>query len=403
MPSNTNNAQPNAEAAPDMPPRDQIQRVPRRYKLLKKSQLYHGNLILDCLVPQALLDKCPSRDAREFTHMRYSAVTCDPDHFKDSHFTIRQLHYEPPRRTELLIGITMSNEDEELFSQTMYGVMKNILNLTRRRGSRVWREEAGKRVVVCIVGDGRSRIHPKTLDVLAAMGAYQEGLVKTRSNSKNVTAHIYEYTTPIPAAPSLKIEDGDQCFIPVQIVFCLKEKRQGKLNSHRWIFNAFAPILNPFVCVLLDVGTIPGPTSICQLWKAIDIDLDVGGACGEVIALDSMYGKSLVKHGDEFLWSMKYLFPRLLQKAGYSLLDVLRWGRRKNHLFTAYRYIPLQNNPKTGKGPLQKYFRHDTEHDGDGANTSAADERMLRREVVSKQGVYWTFRCIKSAYAISTT
>ncbi|KAJ2931796.1 hypothetical protein H1R20_g5294, partial [Candolleomyces eurysporus] len=37
---------------------------------------------------------------------------------------------------------------------------------------------------------------------------------------------------------------------------------------------------------------------------------------------------------------MKYLCPRLLQKAGYSLRDVLQ--------------IPLQNNPKTCKGPLQK-------------------------------------------------
>lgn len=39
-----------------------------------------------------------------------------------------------------------------------------------------------------------------------------------------------------------------------------------KLNSHRWAFNAFCPQLRPNVCVLLDVGTRPGGTSIYSLW-----------------------------------------------------------------------------------------------------------------------------------------
>ncbi|KAH9979506.1 chitin synthase-domain-containing protein [Lactifluus volemus] len=50
--------------------------------------------------------------------------------------------------------------------------------------------------------------------------------------------------------------------VPVQIMFFLTEKNQKKINSHYWFFNAFGPILEPNVCVLLDVGTQPGPTSI---------------------------------------------------------------------------------------------------------------------------------------------
>lgn len=53
------------------------QRQPRRYKTVKRVQLYHGNLVLDCQVPPKLLDQCPRRDEREFTHMRYTAATCD--------------------------------------------------------------------------------------------------------------------------------------------------------------------------------------------------------------------------------------------------------------------------------------------------------------------------------------
>lgn len=76
----------------------------------------------------------------------------------------------------------------------------------------------------------------------------------------------------------------------------MKEKNQKKINSHRWFFNAFAPLLQPNVCVLLDVGTRPGPTAIYRLWKAFDVvsaptilvnfphfqNSRVGGACGEI-------------------------------------------------------------------------------------------------------------------------
>ena len=80
----------------------------------------------------------------------------------------------------------------------------------------------------------------------------------------------------------------------MQIIFCLKEKNQKKINSHRWFFNAFGPILQPNVCVLLDVGTRPGPSSIYHLWKAFDINSNVGGACGEIVAFKGKYGETLL-------------------------------------------------------------------------------------------------------------
>jgi chitin synthase len=131
--------------------------------------------------------------------------------------------------------------------------------------------------------------------------AYQEAIVTNVVNGKPVSAHIYEYTTQsayyqhlfiscltsciVSVTPSNKIEGAEKGIVPVQIIFCLKEKNQKKINSHRWFFNAFGPILQPNVCVLLDVGTMPGPSSIYHLWKAFDINSNVGGACGEIVAL----------------------------------------------------------------------------------------------------------------------
>ena len=156
------------------------QRVPRRYKTIKKVELFHGNFVLDSAVPTKLLDMCPQRSEREYTHMRYSAATCDPNDFKDEGFTLRQVHYDPPRKTELFIVMTMYNEDEELFCRTMHGVMKNVAHLCKRDRSKTWGKEGWKKVVVCIVSDGRQKINSRTLSVIAAMGAYQDGVAKVR-------------------------------------------------------------------------------------------------------------------------------------------------------------------------------------------------------------------------------
>ncbi|RXW18195.1 hypothetical protein EST38_g7654 [Candolleomyces aberdarensis] len=377
------------------------QRVPRRYKTVKKVVLFHGNFVLDSKVPQKLLDMCPRRDDREFTHMRYSAATCDPNDFKDSGFTLRQVTYDPPRKTELFIVMTMYNEDEELFCRTMHGVMKNIVHLTKRDRSKTWGKEGWQKVVVCIVSDGRAKINSRTLSVIAAMGAYQEGVAKTKVGAKDVTAHIYEYTTQISVNPSLKIEGVEKGFVPVQIIFCLKEKNQKKINSHRWFFNAFGPILEPNVCILLDVGTMPGPTSIYHLWKAFDINSNVGGACGEIVALKGKYGQNLINPlvaAQNFEYKMSNILDKPLESV-FGYITVLPGA------FSAYRYIALQNDPKTGDGPLQKYFLGETMH-GAGAdiftaNMYLAEDRILCWELVSKRGGSWTLHYVKSAYAVT--
>ncbi|KAF8633773.1 hypothetical protein AX15_001279 [Amanita polypyramis BW_CC] len=376
------------------------QRVPRRYKTLKRVELFHGNFVLDNAVPTKLLDLCANRTDREFTHMRYSAATCDPNDFKDSGFTLRQVHYDPPRRTELFIVMTMYNEDEELFCRSMHGVMKNIAHLCKRERSKTWGKDGWKKVVVCIVSDGRQKINSRTLSVIATMGAYQENVAKNLVDNKPVTAHIFEYTTQISVTPSMRIEGPEKGIIPVQIIFCLKEKNQKKINSHRWFFNAFGPILQPNVCVLLDVGTMPGPTSIYHLWKAFDINSNVGGACGEIVALKGKYGLNLINPlvaAQNFEYKMSNILDKPLESV-FGYITVLPGA------FSAYRYIALQND-KNGIGPLQKYFLGEKMH-GAGAdiftaNMYLAEDRILCWELVSKRGGSWILHYVKSAYAVT--
>ena len=269
----------------------------RRWKTVKKVALFKGNLVLDCPVPRKFLKLLPVSNEREYTHMRYSAATCDPAEFVKERFTLRQQLFERPRTTELFIVVTMYNEDEVLFARTMAGVFKNISYLCKKSTSKMWGKDAWKRVVVCVVSDGRGKINPRTRSVLAGMGCYQEGIAKTKVNDKDVTAHIYEYTTQVGIelgkGDIVKLTPGGKDCVPVQMLFCLKENNQKKINSHRWFFQAFGPVLQPNICVLIDAGTKPGGTSIFELWKAFDVNQQCAGACGEIKAMLGPRGKLL--------------------------------------------------------------------------------------------------------------
>ncbi|KAF9431630.1 Chitin synthase, class 1 [Entomortierella beljakovae] len=370
----------------------------RRYKTTRKVKLTSGNLVLDCPVPSKFLQGCKYKEGEEFTHMRYTAATCDPNDFAAENYSLRPLILdETPRETELFIVLTMYNEDEVLFTRTMHGVMKNIRHLTTRDRSRMWGPDAWKKVVVCIVSDGRSKINPKTLNVLASMGVYQDGVAKNMVNDKPVTAHIYEYTTQITVDPEMGRSGAEKGYVPVQILFCLKEKNAKKLNSHRWFFNAFGQVLKPNVCVLIDVGTRPGSTSIYHLWKAFDLNSNVGGACGEICAMLGPGGRELISPlvaSQNFEYKMSNILDKPLESV-FGYISVLPGA------FSAYRYRALQNDP-SGVGPLEKYFLGEKHHGSDAniftANMYLAEDRILCFELVAKRNAAWVLQYVKSAY-----
>ncbi|KAL8859054.1 MAG: hypothetical protein Q9178_004535 [Gyalolechia marmorata] len=370
----------------------------RRWKTVKEVQLFNGNLVLDCPIPPRLLNQVPHAtppERDEFTHMRYSAATCDPSEFYDSRFTLRQRLFAKPRHTELFIVITMYNEDDFLFARTLIGVFKNIEHMCGRNSSKTWGKEAWKKIVVCVVSDGRAKINPRTRAVLAGLGVYQDGIAKQQVSGKDVTAHIYEYTTQMGLELKGKTVSLRKSATPVQMLFCLKEKNQKKINSHRWFFQAFGRVLDPNICVLLDAGTKPGKDSIYHLWKAFDLEPMCAGACGEIKVMLSA-GRKLINPlvaTQNFEYKMSNILDKPLESA-FGFISVLPGA------FSAYRYIALQND-KTGAGPLEKYFAGEKMHGANAgiftANMYLAEDRILCFELVSKRNCRWILQYVKSS------
>ncbi|KAL1962615.1 hypothetical protein VTN77DRAFT_9329 [Rasamsonia byssochlamydoides] len=362
----------------------------------KEVQLINGELVLECKIPTILHSFLPRRDEREFTHMRYTAVTCDPDDFVVRGYKLRQQLGTPMRETELFICVTMYNENEILFTRTMHGIMRNISHFCSRTKSRTWGKDGWQKIVVCIIADGRQKAHPRTLNALAAMGIYQEGIAKNMVNQKEVTAHVYEYTTQVSLDSDLKFKGAEKGIVPCQVIFCLKEKNQKKLNSHRWFFNAFGRALEPNVCILLDVGTKPAPTALYHLWKAFDQDSNVAGAAGEIIAGKGKNFMGLFNPlvaSQNFEYKMSNILDKPLESV-FGYITVLPGA------LSAYRYYALQND-STGHGPLSQYFKGETLQGKDAdvftANMYLAEDRILCWELVAKREERWVLKFVKSA------
>lgn len=146
------------------------------------------------------------------------------------------------------------------------------------------------------------------------------------------TLPFFRYTTQLSIDSNLTFKGAERGLVPMQIIFCLKEhvswslifvrrlpnspqisflrsyrtrRRSIRTGGSLWVFkpveaihelkadptlsffllqNAFSPILQPNVCVLLDVGTRPENKSIYYLWKAFDLNSNCAGCCGEIVA-----------------------------------------------------------------------------------------------------------------------
>lgn len=373
---------------------------PQRRKI--EVGLLNGNLILDCPVPDKILSKYQSKaldDSREFKFMRYQAATCDPKDFIIDNFSLRQRYYKRPREIEILIVVTIYNENDVLLARTLKGIFDNIKHLERRNRSQTWGKDSWKKVVVCIVADGRSKINESAQALLAGLGVYQEGFARNAVNDKKVVSHIYEYSSMIGISSiekdHVKLTTGS---VPVQLLFCLKEENKKKINSHRWALQAFAEVLNPNVVVLLDAGTQPSKDSIYHLWKEFDKNPQVAGTCGEIKAMLGKNFKKLLNPlvaAQNFEYKMSNILDKPMESA-FGFISVLPGA------FSAYRYAALLNQPN-GNGPLAKYFEGETLHDrGAGifkSNMYLAEDRILCFELVAKQNCSWILNYCRSASA----
>jgi len=310
------------------------------------------------------------------------------------------------RHTELLIAVTYYNEDKVLTARTLHGVMQNVKEIVNLKKSEFWNKggPAWQKIVVCLVFDGIDPCDKGTLDILATIGVYQDGVMKKDIDGKETVAHIFEYTTQLSVTPSQQLcrpqeDGGNTTFPPVQMLFCLKQKNAKKINSHRWLFTAFGRILNPEVCILLDAGTKPQPRSLLALWEAFYNDKNLGGACGEITAMLGKNGRNLLNPlvaAQNFEYKISNILDKPLESS-FGYVSVLPGA------FSAYRFRAIMGRP------LEQYFHGDhtlsKKYGKKGIegmnifkkNMFLAEDRILCFELVAKAGSKWHLTYVKAS------
>lgn len=88
-------------------PKTQDKNNELRRKVTRRLQLTNNNLVIDCPIPDRLLGALTFSDNDEYSQLRYTAATCEPDEFEAKGFTLRPKIYN--RETELFIVMTMYN------------------------------------------------------------------------------------------------------------------------------------------------------------------------------------------------------------------------------------------------------------------------------------------------------
>ncbi|KAJ2931569.1 hypothetical protein H1R20_g5411, partial [Candolleomyces eurysporus] len=390
----------------------------RRRQTIKRGvtravKLTHGNFIAEYQVPtpvfSAIEPQYKSGNTTEFSHMRYTAATCDPDDFTEQNgWSLRQKMYN--RETELLIAVTSYNEDKILYARTLHGVMLNIRDIAKTRQSKYWKKHAEEgrpawqKITVALIVDGLEAMDKSVLDILATIGVYQDGIMKKDVDGKETVAHIFEYTTQLSVDPTPELvlpqPNDPNNLIPVQIIFVLKAKNQKKINSHRWLFNGIGSHLNPEICVLIDAGTKPGHKSIFYLWDAFYNDPNLGGCCGEIHAMIKGGRKLLnpLVAAQNFEYKMSNILDKPLESS-FGYVSVLPGA------FSAYRYRAILGRP------LEQYFHGDhslADRLGPKGihgmsiftkNMFLAEDRILCFELVAKKGDRWTLTYVKPSKA----
>ncbi|KLU90669.1 hypothetical protein MAPG_10521 [Magnaporthiopsis poae ATCC 64411] len=385
----------------------------KRYATRKVKLVQGSVLSINYNVPSAIRNAVQPkyRDLEgtneEFVKIRYTAATCDPDEFTlKNGYDLRPWMYS--RHTELLIAITYYNEDKMLTSRTLHSVMQNIRDIVNLKKSTLWHRggPAWQKIVVVLLFDGVDNVDHGVLDVLATMGVYQHGVTERVVDGHETQAHVFEYTTQLSVTPDSRlvkpVTEDSTTLPPIQVILCMKTKRAGKINSHRWLYNAFGRILNPEVIVTVDTGTRLCRYALLEMWAAFYNDKDLGAACGEIRCHTGKFRSRAglvnpIVASQNFEYVVAFQLERSFE-AAIGWLTVLPGA------FSAYRFRAIVGYP------LDRYFHGDpslariwrkggARATAFGANRFLAEDRVVAYELLAGKGKKWHSDFINSARA----
>ena len=294
------------------------------------------------------------------------------------------------RGIEFLICVTMYNEGESEFTNTLRGIMANMKEFHSHGITQ-------DRVACIIIVDGTDAFMKTFNNEKLNNGAFQQFFDPEQIKQRFNVTDISEITKQLIGS-----EEIAHCFQQIyqykgaslNLIFCIKQKNMRKLNTHLWFFCGFCKMIEPRFVMLLDVGTKPHDTALWMLYEAMDRDENLAGCCGEIVPMNPPLFNWVVP-AQVVEYKYAHIFDKALESVcGY--ISVLPGA------FSAYRWDQLLGNEQDGSPLWNDYFRsmtHPHEMDAYYSNIYLAEDRVLTLALVSMKNRANILRYVRDSIA----
>lgn len=302
------------------------------------------------------------------------------------------------RKPAMAICITMYNEDEQELKNTLRGVVHNY-NCFRAEDDKY--NLTKDDFCVTIICDGYDRIpesfkkHARDKGFLDEELLVSEGYmskddkgvykmndlrdimddtVSDEKIPKNIL-HVWQVTTW-----DIGLEEDLLKGRRMHIMFAVKHRNDGKINSHKWFFQAFCKYLKPELCLMLDIGTQLDNYALLKLYAHMKADQNCGGCCGEIeVDLDSPNegGMStwLLQAAQFFEYKLGHT-PDKACESFFGFTQVLPGA------YSLFRWQAIKG------APLEEFFKRETRSDVPAcseANEYLAEDRIMCLQIYIKE------------------
>ena len=173
----------------------------------------------------------------------------------------------------------------------------------------------------------------------------------------------------------------------INFIFAIKQRNDGKINSHKWFFQGICKYLKPEFTLMLDIGTRADDYAIAKLYKYMRNNASCGGCCGEIevdFSTHKNYDVSYMIKAAQFYEYKLSHSPDKCCESFFGYNSVLPGA------YSLFRWKAIQG------GPMDKFFKlvnSDIDPTCPEANEYLAEDRVMCLQIYIKEnsGYYLTY------------
>lgn len=182
--------------------------------------------------------------------------------------------------------------------------------------------------------------------------------------------------------------------LPINIVFALKQRNDGKINSHRQFFLGLCKYLKPEFLQMLDIGTQPEPYAIAKIYKYMRANPTCGAACGEIeviVPKNISWGQWLLSISQFWEYKANHI-PEKYFESVFGFSSVLPGA------YSTFRLTAIEG------GPMDEFFKLVNSYEDPTcqmANEYLAEDRVMCLKVATQPEVNFYLTYIPDARAFT--